>query len=101
AGGREKSNPRLELGQLDVFLALHRAHHVGDSAEIGRKAALGADRLPLRAGQLEQLLVSGAEDLCDRTALEVDAGGMNRGEVFRIPENRDEALGLASRHRYL
>jgi hypothetical protein len=43
----------LEFGQLDVLLALHRAADILDAAEIGRKAALGADRLPLGARELQ------------------------------------------------
>src|SRR5262249_49376620 len=44
---------------------------------------------------------TGAEDLRNRAPLEPYARGMNRSEIFGFPEDRDEALGLASRIRNL
>ena len=58
-------------------------------------------RLALGAGQLQQFLVASAEYLRDRTPLQADARSMNRRQVFRFPENRDEALGLPPRPRDL
>src|SRR5712692_2824935 len=101
AGGREERYSGLDFRKLDVGLPPHRARHVVHAAQVRRESTLGADRLAFRPRQLEQFLVARAKDLCDRALVQPDARGMNRGEVFRFPENRNEALGLTPRTRDL
>src|SRR5271168_4433041 len=100
-GSREERQPILELGHLDVLLTLHRTRHVLDTAKVRTHAILTADHLALGAGELEQLLVSGAENLRHRRMHQPDACGIYRGEIFRFPENRGETIGLAARARGL
>src|SRR5260370_1225575 len=101
AGGREERDSGLDFRKLDVGLQPHRARHVVHAAQVRRESTLGADGLAFRARQLEQFLVARAKDLCDGALVQPDARGMNRGEVFRFPENRNEALGLTPRTRDL
>jgi len=51
--------------------------------------------------EAHQLLIPGAEHLRDRALLQVEARGVDRGQVLRVPENVDEALGFALRARDL
>src|SRR5579863_2376591 len=100
-GRRQKRNPLLKLGQFDIRLPLHRARDVFDPAQVGREAALCADRLTLRPRELEQFLIARAEHLRDRTIPQAHARRMNCREIFRFPEDRDKAFGLPARPRNL
>src|SRR5262249_51536833 len=94
---RQKSDTCFEFGQLNVLLAFHCPSHIINPAQISRKATFSTDRLTLGTCELQQFLVTCAEDLSNRTALKANTSRVNGGKILRFPENSKKTLGLASR----